>query len=112
MLSNLHLPGLRTRDCTSELALLLFNVFRELPWADFPAVHVALRIHRHALRRAGSLQFERVRNTVQDLTVFEAADPDTSLPSWVWGGHAIGFGVGYIDQVVSYVDTARATELL
>src|SRR4030095_8386249 len=55
-----------------ELGFQLFDVFRHLSWADLGAVHVALRIHRYALRSTCSLHFERVRNTVQDLTVFEA----------------------------------------
>jgi hypothetical protein len=97
--------------CTSEIAFLFFDVFYQLSRTDFPTVHVALRIHRHALRCTGSLHFKRVRNAVQDLAVFNASDPDPSLPARVWG-HSVGFGVGHIDHVVPDVDAAWATELL
>ena len=49
---------------------LVLDVLRQLPRADFAAVHVSFRIHRYALRGTGSLHFERVGNAVQDLTVF------------------------------------------
>src|SRR4029450_2533577 len=91
--------------------LLLFDVFRQLPRADFPAVHIALRIHGHTLGCTGSLHFERVRNAVQHFAIFNIAYPDPSLPARMWR-HTVGFGVGYINHVVADVDATWATELL
>jgi hypothetical protein len=96
---------------SSDLVFSLFDVFYQLSRADFSAIYVALRIHRYTFRCTGSFHFERVRNTVQDLAVFDAADPDSSFPSRMWS-HSVGFGVGDIDHFVPNVDTARATELL
>src|SRR6266702_2248012 len=87
------------------------HVLYQLPRADFAAVDVAFRIDGHSLRRARPLHFERVGNTVQDVAVFEASDPDASLPSRV-RCNPVGFGVGHIDHVVAQGHAARATELL
>src|SRR4030095_9183121 len=91
--------------------LLLFDVFRQLPRADFPAVHIALRIHGHTLGCTGSLYFKRVRKAVQPFAIFNATDTYPSLPARMWR-HTVGFGVGYINHVVADVDAAWATELL
>src|SRR4051794_470997 len=61
----------------------LLDVFDQLSWSDFTAVHIALRIHSQSFRRAGSFHLERIRDTVQHLAVLQATDPDPSLPSRV-----------------------------
>src|SRR3989304_2815997 len=65
--------------------LLLSHVFHQLSRADFRAVHVALCVHRHTLRCAGSLHFERIGTAVKNLAVLHAADPAAPLPSRMEG---------------------------
>src|ERR1700675_4987712 len=89
----------------------LSAVSYQLPRADFAAVHIALRVHRAALRSAGPLHLERVGNAVEDVAVLDAADPDAPLPPRV-RCNAVRFRVGHIDRVVPDVNAARAAELM
>jgi hypothetical protein len=56
----------------SEAAYCLM-CFGDSARAHFGAVDVAVRVHCDSLGSAGSLQFEGIRNTVQDLAVFDAS---------------------------------------
>src|SRR6267154_5499511 len=105
-----HRSRTRRRDYFSS-RLSYVDVLHQLPRADFTTVDVAFRVHGDALRRARPLHFERVGNTVKNLAVLEASDPDTSLPSRV-RCDTVGFGVGHVEHVVAQGHAARAAELL
>ena len=72
-------------------------MFYQLPRADLPTVHVALRIHCDTFRCAGSVQFKGVWDAVQDTAILEAAYSDTQ------GRTACPHGNG---RIVGKVDSA------
>src|SRR5882672_7641025 len=88
------------------------DVFYELSRSDFSTVHIALGIHRQTLRRAGSLQLERVGDAINDLAILQASDANASLPSGMGReGKSVRFRVGDIDHVATQIDAARTAEL-
>lgn len=86
-------------------------MFRNATRSNFGAIDVTLRVHCQAFAAAGSLQFQRILNAVKNFSVFDSSDANPSLPSGM-RRHAIRFGMRHVDQIVSDVNAAGATELL
>src|SRR6185503_13004939 len=101
----------RNRVQASESVLSPPNVLHQLPRPHLPAVHIADRIHCHALGRAGALHLERIGDAVEHPPARRLADADAALPAGV-GRDAVRLGVGDVHKSAAQRDAARPPVLL
>src|SRR5205809_4842249 len=98
--------------------VLLPDIFFQVFWPDFGAVHVAVRIGGDAFPGARAREFRLlprigIRNEVLDGSILRAADADTALPAVVVARHRFRLRVGHENRVLLVdVDPARPAELL